>query len=217
MSKFQGIYATLLEKFVDFKKSLGYKFKDAEYTYFLFDRFTVQSGETEIGIAKELADKWAVKRPNESNSTCYRRVMYLIQFTAFLNDSFYKSYIPRLTRAYKSTFTSYIFSPKEIKAIFAVSDRLKMGSFMDSTVNVMQAILHTLYSTGIRCMPFKIRKAISLSSAPATSAERKRTTIGFARYSGKQAFPMEGKDRVPGSFTTVPNQTISLKRTLHFL
>lgn len=150
MSKFQGIYATLLEQFVDFKKNLGYKFKDAEYTYCLFDRFTIQSGETEIGIAKELADQWAVKRSNESDSTCYRRVMYLIQFAAFLNDSGYNSYIPRLPRAYKSTFTPYIFSPKEIEAIFAASDRLEMGGFMDSTVNVMPAILRTLYGTGIR-------------------------------------------------------------------
>lgn len=150
MSKFQGIYATLLEQFVDFKKSLGYKFKDAEYTYGLFDRFTIQSGETEIGIVKELADKWAVKRPNESDSTCYRRVMYLIQFAAFLNDSGYKSYIPRLPGAYKSTFTPYIFSSKEVEAIFAASDRLEMGSFMGSTVNVMPAILRTLYGTGIR-------------------------------------------------------------------
>lgn len=150
MSKFQGIYATLLQQFIDFKKGMGYKFIDAEYTYGLFDRFTVQSGETEVGITKELADKWAVKRPNESDSTCYRRVMYLIQFTTFLNDSGYESYIPRLPRAYKSTFTPYIFTPKEIEAIFAASDRLEMGGFMGSTVNVIPAILRTLYGTGIR-------------------------------------------------------------------
>lgn len=109
MSRYQGIYATLLDQFVDFKKSLGYRFEDAEYTYCLFDRFTIQNGETEIGITKEMADRWAVKRPNESDSTCYRRVMYLIQFASFLNDSGYDSYIPRLPRAYRSTFTPHIF------------------------------------------------------------------------------------------------------------
>ena len=150
MSKFHGLYAPLLEQFVDFKKSLGYKFTDAEYTYGLFDRFTIHSGETTIGIAKELADHWAVKRPNESDSTCYRRVMYLIQFAAFLNDIGYPSYIPRLPRAYQSTFTPYIFSPKEIESLFAASDRLEMGRFMNATVNVLPAILRTLYGTGIR-------------------------------------------------------------------
>ncbi|KLU62476.1 tyrosine recombinase XerC [Peptococcaceae bacterium CEB3] len=167
MSRFQGIYAALLDQYVDFKKSLGYKFKDAEYTYCLLDRFTIQNGETEIGITKQLADKWAAKRPNESDSTRYRRVMYLIQFTAFLNDSGYNSYIPVLPRAYKSTFTPYIFSPKEIEEIFAVSDRLEMGNFMDSTVNVIPAILRLLYGTGIR-----VGEAVSLKLRDVNLDER---------------------------------------------
>lgn len=157
MSRYQGIYATLLGQFVAFKRSLGYKFESAESTYSLFDRFTIQNGETEIGITKELADNWAVKRPNESDSTCYRRVMYLIHFASFLDDSGYKSYIPRLPRAYKSTFTPYIFSHKEIEIIFAASDRLKMDNFMDSTVNAIPAILRMLYGTGIR-----VGEAVSL-------------------------------------------------------
>ncbi len=150
MSRYQGIYAALLEQYVNFKRSLRYKFEDAESTYYLFDRFTIQTGETQIGITKELADKWAVKRPNEADSTCYKRVMYLKQFASFLNDSGYKSCIPRLPRAYKSTFTPYIFTYKEMEAIFATSDRLKVGNSMDSTVIAIPVILRMLYGTGIR-------------------------------------------------------------------
>jgi integrase/recombinase XerD len=150
MSRYQGIYASLLDQYVNFKKNLGYKFRSAESTYYLFDQFTIQNGEIEIGITKELADKWAVQRANESDSTCYKRVMYLIQFASFLNDSGYKSYIPRLPRAYKSTFTPYIFSHKEMEAIFAASDQLEMNNSMFSTVNAIPAILRMLYGTGIR-------------------------------------------------------------------
>lgn len=157
MSRYQGIYAILLEQYVDFKRSLGYKFQSAESTYYLFDRFTIQNNETKLGITKELADKWAIKRPNECDSTCYKRVMYLMQFASFLNDLGYKSHIPKLPKAYKSTFTPYIFSHKEIEIIFAASDRLKMGDSMDSTVNVIPAILRMLYGTGIR-----VGEAISL-------------------------------------------------------
>lgn len=149
MSRFQGIYALLLDQYVDFKRSLGYKFVSTESAYYLFDQFTIQHAESKIGITRELADKWSVKRPNESDSTCYKRVMYLVHFSSFLNDSGYPSYIPRLPRV-KSTFTPYVFSHKEMEAIFAASDRLQMGNFMNSTINAIPAILRLMYGTGIR-------------------------------------------------------------------
>ena len=157
MKRFQSIYASLLEQYIDFKRNLGYKFVDAEYTYYLFDQFAFRNGESEIGITKELADKWSIKRSNESDSTCYRRIMYLIQFASFLNDSGYRSYIPKLPKAYKSTFTPYIFSKNELNAIFAASDRLEIDNFMDSHINVIPALFRTLYGTGIR-----ISEAVSL-------------------------------------------------------
>jgi len=150
MSRYQGIYAKLLGQYVDFKRSLGYQFKSAESTYYLFDQFTLQNGETEIGITKKLADLWAIQRPNESDNTRYKRVMYLIQFSAFLNDSGYKSYIPKLPKAYKSTFTPYVFSRKEMESIFNASDQLELSNSMDSAINSIPAMLRMLYGTGIR-------------------------------------------------------------------
>ncbi len=150
MSRFVGIYSELLDRYIEFKRNLGYKFVDAEYTYAMFDRFTTANGETEIGITKELAESWAKKRPNESNSTRYRRVMYLIQFSAFLNDIGHVSYILPYPNDYKSTFTPFIFTHREMDAIFHACDRLEKGNFMNSTVNVIPAIIRLMYGTGIR-------------------------------------------------------------------
>lgn len=150
MSKYNGIYATLIDQYINFKKSLGYKFLDAIYVYCIFDRFTIDSNESVIGITKELADKWGVKRPNESDSTRYKRVFYLAQLSGFLNETGYPSYIPRLPKAYKSTFTPYIFSKKELEAIFVTCDRLEANENMDSCVNVIPALFRVLYGTGIR-------------------------------------------------------------------
>lgn len=148
--KFKGIYSGLLNRYIEFKRNLGYKFIDAECTYSLFDRFTTERGETQIGITRALADDWAIKRPNELDSTCYKRVMYLIQFSAFLNDMGYTSYIPPYPKNYKSTFTPYIFTRKEIETIFHACDRLEKGNLMDSTVNVVPAMMRLMYGTGIR-------------------------------------------------------------------
>ena len=150
MSRYHGIYATLIEQYISFKQNLGYKFVDAIYTYSLFDRFTIEKGVTTIGVTKELADEWAIKRPNESDSTCYKRVFYLAQLSAFLNDTGYPSYIPRLPKAYRSTFTPYIFSKKELEAIFIACDRLETDGNMDSSINVVPALFRVLYGTGVR-------------------------------------------------------------------
>lgn len=150
MKKFESIYSTLLSRYIEFKRGLGYKFIDAEYTYSMFDRFAVEHGETEIGITKNLAGDWAKKRPNESDSTCYRRVMYLIQFSKFLNDMGYTSYVPPYPNSYKSTFTPYIFTHKEIKIVLDSCDRLKMGNQMNFAANVIPAMLRLMYGTGIR-------------------------------------------------------------------
>jgi len=167
MKKYHGVYASFIEQYINFKQNLGYKFIDAEYTYALFDRFTIEHGYTTIGITKELADKWADKRPNESDSTRYRRVMYLIQLASFINEAGYPSYIPKLPRTYKSTFTPYIFSQIELQAIFKACDSLESNDNMNSMHNVMPALLRVLYGTGIR-----IGEAVALKNCDVQLQDR---------------------------------------------
>ena len=51
-----GIYAGLISEYVRHKQSLGYKMEDVEERLRRFDQLTIDRGETEIGISKELAD-----------------------------------------------------------------------------------------------------------------------------------------------------------------
>lgn len=150
MSRFTSIYANFLEQYLDYKKNMGYSIASIEPALYLFDQFTVSEKVSELGISKELANKWYLKRPNESASTRYRRIMHLIHFSCFMNDLGYSSYVPRLPREYKSTFTPYIFTHEEIAAIFSACDSLKMNNLMDSTVNVIPSIIRLLYATGLR-------------------------------------------------------------------
>jgi integrase len=157
MVLYTSIFGDLLNQFISFKRSLGYKFVDAEGIYSRLDRFLHEFGADKICITKELACEWSKKRPNESDSTCYRRVLYLIQFSQFLNDNGFPSYIPRLPVAYKSTFTPYIFTKEETERIFNAADSLKVRNSMDTHGIVMPAILRLLYGTGLR-----ISEALSL-------------------------------------------------------
>ena len=64
-----GIYADHIEQFVSFKRSLGYKYLVEEKMFAKFDQFTIELGETSVGLSKELSDRWFAKMGNESDSS----------------------------------------------------------------------------------------------------------------------------------------------------
>lgn len=167
MITYCGIYAPFIEQYISFKRNLGYKFVDAAYTYLLFDRFTIKNNQTKIAITKDLCKKWAEKRPNESDSTRYRRILYLAQFSVFLNKIGYPSYIPRLPKSYKSTFVPYIFSKNEIKAFFLACDRLKSNENFNTSIHALPALFRTLYGTGLR-----INEALALKNCDVNLSEK---------------------------------------------
>lgn len=74
MVKFYGVNAYFLEQYIAFKRNIGYAFKSIS-KFKMFDRFTIENKVTIVGLTKELADKWAEKRPNESDTTVFPEVM----------------------------------------------------------------------------------------------------------------------------------------------
>jgi integrase len=159
MTEYESVFTPLIQQYIAFKRGMGYKFVEAESIFSRFDRFAAEVGVDEIRVTKKLADEWAAKRPTESDSTCYKRVLYLIQFTQFLNDTGYPSYVPRLPASYKSTFTPYVFSKDEITRIFAAADARVSMDDVNSHAVVMPAVLRLLYGTGLR-----LGEALSLST-----------------------------------------------------
>lgn len=146
--KLHSVYAYLIEQYIKFKRNLGYIFKNT-YIFNIFDRFTVANGVTSIGLTKELADKWAEKRPNESDVTRYRRVNHIRSFSVYLNQVGYKSYIPRQTKSYRTTFTPYIFSQKELKLFFSAADKINV--FGTSPMKyILPVVFRVIYGCGLR-------------------------------------------------------------------
>ena len=118
-----GIYAPYIRQFIELKRGLGFKYITEEYAYRLFDQFTIERGETEVGISKELADKWCERWNDESDSRRHQRCVCISQLSSYLCELGISSYIPRLPPI-QSTFSPYIYSKKEIGAIFNATDAL---------------------------------------------------------------------------------------------
>ncbi|MDD4238604.1 MAG: tyrosine-type recombinase/integrase [Desulfotomaculaceae bacterium] len=146
--EFYGENACFLEQYITFKRNMGYALKNI-YTFKMFDRFTVENGATTVGLTKELADKWAEKRPNESNVTRYRRVNDITNFSIYLNHLGYQSYIPRQLKSYQTTFTPYIFSQEELNSFFTACDTIEVHR--QSTMKyLLPTVFRMIYGCGLR-------------------------------------------------------------------
>lgn len=153
----QGIYAEYIKQFIDFKRSIGFKYDTEEKLLIYFDRFTIMRAEKKVGITRELAEAWSQSNPNESSSYKVHRCICLNQFASYLCKVGVPSYMLQLPR-HKSAFVPYIFSWEQMTAIFTACDMLRSKKKrMDSPIIILPALLRLLYGTGLR-----IGEALSL-------------------------------------------------------
>jgi integrase/recombinase XerD len=147
---YYSIYGPYIVKFIALKNSLGYQNKDAGGALSLLDCLAQKKDVLKIGITKELADEYSLKRPNESEKTRYNRIQIFSQFVQFLCDLGLRSYMPRLPK-YSSTFVPYIFSTSEMHTMFTVCDGLSPSPRNhNSSVFAIPFLIRLLYGTGIR-------------------------------------------------------------------
>ena len=147
---YYSVFGPYITQFIELKNSLGYQYKDAGWTLASFDRLALEKDVSEIAVTKELIDECCKKGPNATEKTRYNKIQILSQFTQFLCDLGFRSYIPKLPK-FKSTFTPYIFSMDEMQTIFSVCDKLAPSSRNHySCVFAIPVLIRILYGTGIR-------------------------------------------------------------------
>ena len=157
---FWSVMAPHISGFIGLKRSLGYKYKEEERTLYTFDRLLLDQGHASPGLTKEISDKWAERRHNESKLTIYNKVKVVKQFAEYLRDQGIRTYVPQLPQYPGNIFIPYIYSHEEINTIFRTSDSLRMKCRnVDSCLLIIPCLLRLLYGTGIR-----ISEALSLKN-----------------------------------------------------
>ena len=145
-----GIYADMIQQYIEYKRSLGFKMEDTDERLRRFDTLTIERKENKMGISKELFDAWSRPFPEESACNRCSRISILRGFSAYLQLTGYDSYIPKMPK-YNSTFTPHIYTKPEIESIFKECDKLFLSrKYMYSQVCVMPSLIRTLYATGVR-------------------------------------------------------------------
>jgi len=147
----ESIYGTHIMQYIEIKKALGFKYFTESVILSQIDKLATERAETNFGITKEFAEKWCEKRLYETDYYRYDRIRILAKFSSHLCDLGIKSFIPKLPKIPHSTFIPYIFSGKEVDAIFEACDGLRLNIIsMNSSLFCIPILIRFLYCTGLR-------------------------------------------------------------------
>ena len=152
MSKiiYKGIYASLIQDFIDFKQHCGFKYSTEKKILLQFDKLTQARCEEKVGISAQLAHLWSIRRDNESEAYRYKRCITLNQFVLHLNRKGIEAAMAKAPKP-KKNFTPHIYTRKELNNIFDVCDNLRCDYIRrDSLYIVMPALIRFLSGTGVR-------------------------------------------------------------------
>lgn len=146
-----GKLASFIFDFLNMRRNLGFKSKNMEFSLYAFDAFTIEKGLESVTITKELADEWCERRPGEASDTWTHRNGFLRQFSIYLFNLGYDTYIPLKLPAKRDDYVPYIYSDNELQALFTACDSLVLfDKHAKSVLMVLPALIRMLSATGIR-------------------------------------------------------------------
>ncbi len=147
-----GIFSELAYSFINYKRSLGYKYESEPKCLSRFCRFAEEKGVSTVEITKELAYEWCSPREYEASKSRCHRITCIRQFAIYLSDLGYPAFIlpeQKFTDSYKS-FAPYIFTHDEINWLIKAVDRTKERRVSRNMHLSLPVIFRLLYSCGMR-------------------------------------------------------------------
>lgn len=159
---FEGPFQTHCKKFVDYKRSLGFKIcepychrlKEMDH---LFTHFHINP--VELTITKTMAEAYVALRENESVKTQLLRMSTIRQFSLFMNRTGFNCYVYPETAFPKANdiFIPYIFTREEIARLASELDNMPYMSRYPKQHFIYPMLFRMLYGCGLR-----LNEALSL-------------------------------------------------------
>lgn len=172
--------------FVQEKKSVGYKFQKGAATLKRFDTLITQKGLTERKLPKELVILWTEKTPNETKANRCTRISIARGFAEYMVRLGYEAFIypAAAVTIDRYSYTPYIFSEDEMKAIFHVCDQYPVSEFSPNRHIVLPLLFRILYGCGLR-----ISEALNLNCDD-VDLEQGTLFISNAKFGKERIVPM---------------------------
>lgn len=145
-----GPFKDHINKFISFKRSLGYSYHEEADRLKRFDRMTHQYYPCPGYITKEIADAWCARQNNESISNQNGRIATIKQFTKYMAGIDTRTYVIQQKPGITAKYKPYIFSHEEIKGFFAAVDGMQFKSRPPLAHITYPVLFRVLYCCGMR-------------------------------------------------------------------
>lgn len=142
----------LIEEFLSFKRSCGYKYFSEETILKAFYNYVQRCKGSSLGLSKEFLEEWSVLGIREGRKSLSNRVSVIRELGIYLNNQGYKVHILRSVKnATNKSFIPYVFSKAEIDKIFLTIDNWNQSKYNRYNSNEVYPILfRILYGCGLR-------------------------------------------------------------------
>lgn len=149
---FQSILGSLINGYIEEKRSVGYKYKKGSSLLKQFDTLAANENLLERKLPKELVLIWTEKRPNETVSTRNGRISIIRGLATYMVRLGYEAYIfPTATISIdRYSYVPYIFSEIELKNIFTRCDSYPFSGVSPNRHLTLPFLFRILYGCGLR-------------------------------------------------------------------
>lgn len=151
MFNYRSVLAPYMNSLLEMKSSAGVSGQRIKWILKEFDDFAVSEKLTNPHITSKFVARWRTTRVADCDSTLYAKYSVWHQLTTLMSRRGCQCQIPRLPKYPKKDFTPYIFTQKQMDAIFATCDAYRLYDVrMGTSLIAMPALLRMLYGTGAR-------------------------------------------------------------------
>ena len=148
---YQSPLQTFIEGMIREKRSLGYKYDSSPRILYKFDQFCLKYGCADAVITKQLTHAWIQKTPNESLATLHNRASVVRQLALYMTRLGDQAYVlPKNALPKAPEYAPYIFSDKEIAALFQQVDACQYCAEVPLRHRIMPLLFRLLYGCGLR-------------------------------------------------------------------
>lgn len=153
-----GIFATLANDFIEYKRVQGYKYYSEAKVLSRFCRFAEAYDLAVPALTRKLVDDWTSPRDGEAKKSRMHRISMVNQFGKYLEQTGHEVCVLHTSCSWStSPFTPYIFTHEEIEKLWGALDSIQPVAQSREMHKSLPVLFRLLYSCGLR-----VSEAVSL-------------------------------------------------------